>query len=41
MTSDFETIQAKANKTIEIWGQVNVVVNNAGAGMLGISEAIG
>ena len=41
VTADFKTIQAKAHEAISLWGRVDVLVNNAGAGMLGISEEIG
>lgn len=39
--SDFKTIKAKALEAINVWGQVDFVVNNAGVGMLGVSEEIG
>ena len=41
VTADFKAIQAKAQEAISLWGRVDVLVNNAGAGMLGISEEIG
>lgn len=41
VTSDFKTIKAKALEAINVWGQVDFVVNNAGVGMLGVSEEIG
>ncbi|TDL27961.1 short-chain oxidoreductase [Rickenella mellea] len=37
----FETISARVAEAISIYGRVDVVVNNAGVGMVGISEDVG
>lgn len=41
VTAGFDAIQAKAREAIDIWGHVDVVVNNAGIGSAGISEETG
>lgn len=37
----FDAIQAKVKKAIDVWGRVDVVVNNAGIGSAGVTEEIG
>jgi len=38
VTADFEVIKAKLDQAAEIWGHIDVLVNNAGAGYLGMLE---
>lgn len=41
VTEGIVSLRAKAAEAIGHWGRVDVLVNNGGSGMLGISEEIG
>lgn len=41
VTASFDAIQAVAKEAIDVWGRVDVLVNNAGIGTAGIAEEIG
>ena len=41
VTSEIDVIRATVNRALDIWGYVDVVVNNAGAGILGFFEELG
>ena len=41
VTDGFDAIQAKVQEAINVWGHVDVVVNNAGIGSPGITEEAG
>jgi NADP-dependent 3-hydroxy acid dehydrogenase YdfG len=41
VTDEFEVIQARVKEAVNIWGRVDVLVNNAGIGSAGISEETG
>ena len=38
MTSGFQAIKATLERAAKIWGQIDVLVNNAGVGYLGLIE---
>ncbi|KIP06314.1 hypothetical protein PHLGIDRAFT_119106 [Phlebiopsis gigantea 11061_1 CR5-6] len=41
VTDEFPAIQAVAKAAVDVWGRVDVLVNNAGLGTAGISEELG
>lgn len=41
VTDGFDAIQAKVQEAMNVWGKVDVVVNNAGIGSPGITEEAG
>ncbi|KLO09008.1 NAD(P)-binding protein [Schizopora paradoxa] len=41
VTVSFESIKETIAEAIKFWGRIDVLVHNAGAGMLGISEEVG
>lgn len=41
VANSFEKIQEVAKQAVEVWGRVDVVVNNAGFGAAGIAEEAG
>jgi len=41
VTSPFDSIKKTIAEAIQFWGRIDVLVHNAGAGMLGISEEVG
>ena len=41
VTAPFAKIRELADEVIAKWGRIDVLVNNAGAGMLGITEEVG
>jgi NADP-dependent 3-hydroxy acid dehydrogenase YdfG len=38
VTAGLDAIKAKVNDAAKVWGQIDVVVNNAGVGYLGLLE---
>lgn len=41
VTSEVSRIRAVAKQALDVWGYVDVIVNNAGAGIIGFFEEIG
>ncbi len=41
VTDSEEDIKAKAKEAVDVWGRVDVLVNNAGVGAPGIAEEVG
>lgn len=41
VTSEISSIRAVAKQALDVWGYVDVIVNNAGAGIIGFFEEIG
>lgn len=41
VTADFDTLRWKAAEAVAKWGRIDVLVNNAGAGMPGFTEEAG
>ena len=41
ITADFAILSAKAADAIAHWGRIDVLINNAGGGMLGFTEEVG
>ena len=41
VTDGFDTIQARVQEAVDVWGRIDVLVNNAGLGTSGVTEEIG